>query len=268
MNAKRNADRPRGEHQHAQSWRRASLACGIAAALVLGAPRRAAAADAAPAPVAAPRDAVRVSVADGSGDTETMIEWMRGAAEAGMKEAGVEINDVAADRELRIEVTGALLDYTFLVGVRGPSNWVGQVESVGCECTDDELAARVRVAVAKVAPDLRAPQEATESGPKPAGGRLGRSGKIGAAAVGVGAAAVVGGVIMLALPPRWSSPDGEPERETGKTFRLPGGIVAGIGVALVVAGAVLIHRDRKARRLSVSPAVARGFVGAGALVRF
>jgi len=62
-------------------------------------------------------------------------------------------------RELVIEVEGALLEYAYRVAVRPGAP--GQVDAplVACQCTDQELVARVRGAVASVAPKLRADVE-------------------------------------------------------------------------------------------------------------
>lgn len=217
---------------------------------------------------------VAVEVGGSVAEATVVRKWMMDAASRGMAAARVAPADVASGRIVAIEISGELLDYHYRVGVRAGGEWVGDPIEESCECGDDDLVARVEDAVEAVAPRLRgdaAPPSTSPPPPKPGRDekqRLSASGKAGAALVGVGAAATIAGVVLVALPPRWRVDEAAPEHESGKTYRLPGGIVAGVGAAMVVVGAVLIHRDRKPRRVTAAPAAARGFVGMGASVRF
>lgn len=216
---------------------------------------------------------VRVQIAESAGDLEVMRKWMHDAAAGGMGDAGVRASEIAAGRELVIEVEGALLEYAYRVAVQPGAP--GQVDAplVTCQCTDQELVARVRGAVASVAPKLRADVEVAPPVPAnveetpPAG--LGAGGKAGAALVGVGAAASIAGIVLIALPPRYDADPGALEQEVGKTFRVPGGVTLGIGVGLVVTGAVLLHRDRaRAKRVAITPWGGQRSAGAVASFRF
>ncbi len=211
----------------------------------------------------------RVTIAKSAGDLDVMRKWMLGAASGGMADAKVDASEVAADRELVIEIEGSLLDYQYFVGVRTPDGWAGQPHRAACTCKDDDLIKSVRGAVGQLAPNLRAPKvESAPAAKRDRPQRLGRGGIAGVALISVGAAAAIAGIVMLALPARWSIDEEMPAQEQGKTLRLPGGILAGVGVGLVAGGAVLVHRDRSKRRVAVTPtAGGRGF-GVAAVVRF
>lgn len=232
-----------------------------------GAPSAARAA--APTESSTSADRVRVTIAQSAGDIDVMRDWMLDAAAKGMADANVSTSDVAPDRELVIEIEGSLLDYQYFVGVRTPTGWAGQSHRATCSCKDQDLITSVRSAIAALAPNLRASAaKASPASPDQRHGRHGAGGKAGAALIGVGAAAAIGGIVMLALPPRWSVDADIPAQEQGKTLRLPGAIIAGAGFALVAAGAVLVHRDRTKRRASVAPTVGRRGFGVVAVVRF
>ncbi len=222
-----------------------------------------------PASTASP-DRVEITIAPSVGDVEVMDRWMQLAAGSGMNDAGVTWPEVADDRTLVIEIEGSLLEYEYFVGVRTPDGWAGPAQSASCECRDQQLIDGVRLAVSKLGPQLRPP--APDASPaasklRPAR-RLGPGGIAGATLLGVGGAAVLGGILMLALPPKWSVDEDDPGLERGKTLRLPGAIVAGAGVALVTVGAVLLHRDRTKRRATVAPTAGRRGFGVAAVVRF
>lgn len=216
---------------------------------------------------------VRVEIAESAGDLEVMRKWMNDAAAGGMADAGVRAQDVVAGRELVIEVEGELLEYGYRVAVQPGAKGDGDATLVACKCTDQELVARVRGAVASVAPQLRAGVEPTDpvptavpDEPRP---RLRASGKAGAALVGVGAVASIAGIVVLALPPRYDTDPDALAQERGKTFRVPGGVTLGVGVGLVVVGAVLLHRDRKrVRHLAIAPSGGPRSVGIAASFRF
>jgi len=101
------------------------------------------------------------------------------------------------------------------------------------------------VAIASSPPDPQARPESRGPADRP---RLGALGRTGLGLLGVGAAGVVAGAVMVALPARVDPED--PLYETAT--RPPGFAVLGAGVAVAVTGVILWAVDRRKRRTQVA----------------
>ena len=89
---------------------------------------------------------------------------------------------------------------------------------------------------------------------------------------GAGAAATIGGVVLLALHHRSAgcldNPRGGECVPVRYTTAVPGAVVLGVGVAAVVGGVVMVVLGRRAERLQAESAVAVRHHGMGLELRF
>jgi hypothetical protein len=88
--------------------------------------------------------------------------------------------------------------------------------------------------------------------------------------LGLGAASVVGGAVMVALPDKTKREAEDHARYEGTSTRTPGIVLLAAGGAAVIAGAIMAFTRPKqgGRRVTVTPAVARRFAGLGVGGRF
>jgi hypothetical protein len=204
------------------------------------------------------------------GEQEKFVRaWATEAVIAGMDKAGVEAADVAEGRMMVIEIRGKPFAYEGAVIVRHTGDTPSSATPFTCKCSSDELVAELTDEVAAVAGELVAKEEpgpvvaptdgaaktvpTTPAGPVDEPKRregLGAMGHGGAAAIGIGAGAVIGGVVLLALGERSGRDDVDGGRDRTVNYRPAGGATLGVGVALVITGAVLVAVDKKRARKS------------------
>lgn len=140
-----------------------------------------------------------------------------------------------------------------------------------CECTVEELRGRIDRAVVQVLPTLRdEPEPATSPvppptldsqptpAPEPEGHRpLGSGGKAGIALVGVGASALIAGVVLLSRAPRKERLADDLQGSYERTRYSPPSIgFISAGVAVLIVGAVLFAADRTRGRRRTSTSTA------------
>jgi hypothetical protein len=218
---------------------------------------------------------------------------------------GVGHTDAPAGPELQVtlkerDAGGYRVDYVIVYDGTPVKNGAGGFD---CQlCTEDELIEKVEALAIQVAPKMVVPVAEPDDGPGPGpdvgdpdggngtdpdGGNgngngngndedpnaLRGMGKAGVALLVVGGLGVVSGVPLLIIDPIPVKND--PERATKAWNTKPlGGAVLGIGVAVLVTGAVLLALDRKqakARRKSVTmvhPWLGPNGVGVGMVGRF
>lgn len=270
---------------------RINIVVNVLALVAAGIPARASAWG--PAPSSA--DPVELRVAASTEERAAAQKWMREAATAGMADAHVSGSDARPGRTIVIELDGEAYAYTYAVGLRGPDGWIGGAEgpdAVVCKCTADQLVARVRSAVAELAPQLRgsggpsaagepvaattatagavdtgsgtasssAPNEASAQPTASATrdvARLGPRGGAGAALLGLGSGVLIAGVVMAALPERRRPEAGDAQRYIGTSTKSPGYAFLGVGAAAVITGAVLLALDLRPRKRARRSAQAR-----------
>lgn len=198
-----------------------------------------------------------------AGQRKFVRAWAADGVRDGLDRVKIDAAEVAKGRVLVVEIGGRAFAYTGKVDVRGDDDEARVFE---CKCSSDDLVAKVAGEVAAVAPGLvataavtDAPVDEPASAPTtttqpavvdeaPVGKkRMGKGGRAGAVLIGVGAAALIGGVVLLALGER-SKDDGDVDRDRTTDYRPAGGASLGVGAALVITGAVLVAVDKKRAR--------------------
>jgi hypothetical protein len=228
---------------------------------------------------------VSISIAETVRPTDVAQAWVSDGVQEALASASISATDVGS-RELVVELGGKALAYEVSVGVRQDGSWIAGPTTSPCSCHGDDLVAHVRTAVAGVAPKLRADEVVDDPGssatPPPelrppvedtsrAERRpLGKMGGAGVALVVVGGAATIAGVALLAIPVEDAHAD-DPERTETASYRVPGGVVLGVGLATLVVGAALLGTDRahaKRRASALAPSFGRRWVGVSWTTRF
>lgn len=171
---------------------------------------------------------------------------------------------------VRVSVTGALYEYAVSIAAMRDDGSPPEVDAWACECTHDELLARIHTGVVAAAQALDPPTSTVAPSlpppsPSPPGpfedlrlrGRLG----LGLMAGGT-VTAVVGIALLGAGKKSWPAPDDVAQRDF-KDYRIPGvpTLVAGVGV--LAAGAALYVLDRRRARGPSGMARVRPLVLAG-----
>lgn len=215
------------------------------------------------AQAATPADSapVRVEIADDMESPDAVRGWVMRAATTGLAQADV-TGDTPTQRELLIRVSGEVLDYSIAIGVVPRGSATGELRTVPCKCSDQQLIERVTAEAKARAVELREPLDATppplapqtpapttEPSPPAADttadrrvGALGGAG-IGLALAGV-AGVVAGGVLLGKGVERRVSADA-PERGTGIDNRKPGIAITAVGAAILLSGIAMIVVDQK-----------------------
>lgn len=213
-------------------------------------------------PVTVAGGALRVDVARGVDDAERLPGWI---AERNPELAETLAGAPGRERWVSVEIDGRYLDFRYrVVGMRDGVP-VGEAEAwVPCECSNDDLLARVDGAIAAAverlqaeptgAPD-RPPQAGPPPAPAPSDVRYRRMTSLGAAGIATGAvglAGVVVGVSFVAVGERVSGDHQYLQRDyrpPGVALLASGGVVLAVGVGLLVAD--LVQCSRKHERCAV-----------------
>lgn len=217
-----------------------------------------------------------------SGGAELAVRTMR-AATGGLESQAVTITEALAGPELRVKLTerdagGYRVEYEIVYDGKTIKNGTGGFD---CQlCTEDELVEKVEALAIQVSPKLVVPQE--EPGPDPDvkdpdadpdgldigpetdpndpttdedPSKLGIKGKAGIGLLVAGGVGTIGGVVLLAIKP--IPVEDDPLRATMATSTKPfGGLVLGVGVAVLATGAVLLALDRKQAKAKPKKAAA------------
>jgi hypothetical protein len=253
-----------------------SRAVAVFAALLFVVPARAGAFE--------PAKVVVVEVAESIERAPQLAEAVRTEAEAEMQEHDLPTEvDPAKPRKLTIEVAGEKFAYKVKLVVERDGVVDAPVE-ISCECTQDELLAKVRegvdgrtdalrgdAAAVPVGPSTDPPQDPPDvpypedDKPKPLGGM----GKGGIASLVIGAAALGTGIGFVVVGEREREGDSERDVET-TDFRPPGYALIGVGAAAIITGVVLLVVDRKRAKRSTAfaPWFGRGVAGVAVGGRF
>lgn len=212
-------------------------------------------------------------------------EAVRGEAEAELREHDVPTEaDPAKPRKLTISVGGEKFAYRVKLVVER-DGVAGDPVEIACECTQDELLAKVREGVdgqtdalkaeataAPVDPPTNPPTNPPDApypedhGKKPLGGL----GKGGIASLVVGAAALGTGIGLVVVKETSKSSGLEGDVET-TDLRPPGYILIALGSVAIATGIALLAVDRvraKRRATSWAPAVGPGYAGFSFEARF
>lgn len=246
---------------------------GLVIAAVLAVPVGAAA-----EPVVVAGGALRVEVARGVDDAERLPGWI---AERNPELAGELAGAPGRERWVSVEIDGRYLDFRYrVVGMRDGVP-VGDAEAwVPCECSNDDLLARVDGAIAAAVERLQTEPVAEPSGPPvgptpvvPAASdvryrRMTSLGTAGIATGAVGLAGVVVGVAFVGVGERVSADHQYLQRDHGPpgvALLASGGVVLAVGVGLLVAD--LVQCSRKRERCVVGGG-GRASVGSGVVWRF
>jgi hypothetical protein len=216
---------------------------------------------------------------------EQLAKAVRSEAESGLRAHDVATEvDPASPRKLTISVGGEKFAYRVRLVVER-DGVAGEPQELACECTQDELLAKVREGVDAQAEELGAeavgnPEPVTTSAATDDGSTdppdepervpLGGLGKGGIASLVIGVAALGAGIGLAVVGKREREGDSERDVET-TNFGPPGYALIGVGAAAVITGAVLLAVDRKrAKRqtTSLTPWFGRGVVGVAVGRRF
>lgn len=239
-------------------------------AVVLAAPTGAAA-----EPVAVAGGALRVDVAAGVDDAERLPGWI---AERNPEIARALEGAPGRERWISVEIDGRYLDFRYrVVGMRD-GEVVGEAEGwVACECSNDDLLARVDGAIAAAVERLRTEPTAEPSEPTPpvvpapSEVQYRRMTSLGTAGIATGAVGLAGAVVGAAFLGVGERVSGDHQylqrdyRPPGAALLASGGIVLAVGVGLLVAD--LVQCSRKHERCVVGGG-GRAGVGQGVVWRF
>jgi hypothetical protein len=237
------------------------------------------------APTSDAERVVVVEVADSIERGDQLAKAVRDEAESAIlaHDIATEV-DPASPRKLTIAVGGEKFAYrvTLVVEREGVA---GESQEIQCECTQDELLAKVREGVDAQADALGAgPREdptpgttssASDTGPTDPPddeerAPLGGLGKGGIASLVIGVAALGAGIGLAVVGKREREGDSERALET-TDYGPPGYALIGVGAAAVITGAVLLAVDRKRakqRNVGLLPSFGRGVVGVAVGGRF
>jgi hypothetical protein len=181
------------------------------------------------------------------------------------------------------EATGKDPGFEFTLAVTSSGARVGDVISAKCElCTESELVDAVESKLEGVIAELEPPKAAEAPADDPVAPltrqqdppvdqdrrKIGGKGIAGAVLLAGGAAGIIVGGTLAALPdkPKVDEPLFE------KTTKPPGFALLGVGVGLAIAGGVLIAVDltqrKKKRRAALSPSFGRDHVAATVTLQF
>jgi hypothetical protein len=238
------------------------------------------------APTSDAKRVVAVEVADSIERGDQLAKAVRDEAESAIlaHDIATEV-DPASPRKLTIAVGGEKFAYrvTLVVEREGVA---GEPQEIQCECTQDELLAKVREGVDAQADALGAgpredPTPGTTSSPSDTGptdppddeerAPLGGLGKGGIASLVIGVAALGAGIGLAAVGKRERDAEGFEGDVRETDFRPPGYALIAIGGAAVITGVALIAVDRvRARRRTTTwtPLLGPRFVGLAFEKRF
>lgn len=205
-----------------------------------------------PEPPATPPPTLEVDLDPTIPDASSLAEWIL----ADGTQALAELPPAPSRRgTVRVSVSGSLYDYDVTITALREGSTVEPTTTWSCECTNDDLLARLRADIQTAARSLDPPPAPLPPSPKPA---LGFHGKLGLGLLGGGAAVTIVGLSLTAA--------GEP----GDGRRKGGVPTLVVGVAALTAGMTLVvldHRRARGRhahaRVGIVPLVGRraGYLG-------
>jgi hypothetical protein len=186
--------------------------------------------------------------------------------------------DAADPKRVLIRVSGTDYDWSVAVSVEKAGEVLRALDPAKCECTKEELIDRAMQGVVDLLPVLRGeddagtpPPPSTNGGDRPTKGerkRLGAPGKAGVALIVLGAAGAIAGAVLLGLGRR--DEDANPQMRDEVSYTAPGGAVLGVGLAVLVVGAILVgvDRSRARKRAALLPIVTPRWAGIGLRMKF
>lgn len=154
---------------------------------------------------------------------------------------------------VRVSVTGALYEYAVSIAAMRDDGSPPEVDAWACECTHDELLARIHTGVVAAAQALDPPTSVVAPSlppPSPPGPfeDLRLRGKLGLGLMAGGAATAVVGIALLGAGKKsWPAPDDVAQRDF-KDYRILGVPTLVVGVGVLAAGAALYVLDRRRAR--------------------
>ncbi len=225
---------------------------------------------------------VQLELADSLGDQRELVRrWVSDGVIEGLGEAKVQAE--TGGRTLAVEVAGSAEEYDLVIGVRSGDAWIGRPRRHHCVCLPDDLVAKVRAEVVAVAPGLEAEDGGAQTPavsapdrvtPAPAVDatenrkRLAPLGVAGIVTTVGGAALLAAGIgVVLADTDFEGDPDDLDQRRRAD-LRVPGGVVAAVGAAGVIAGITMLAvnaRRSKKRSVELAPSAYRR--GGGMVLR-
>lgn len=238
-------------------------------------------------------DVLRVEVERGIDDASLLPGWIA-ERHPSLREA-LRVPEGARAQWIAVTIVGSTYDYRVaVVAVRDGEPLGPAREPTRCECTTEELLARVDAGIEAAVERLRAPApsepmprvaspatasaplpEPRRDGPSPARGRpdtrarhLGPLGQTGVGVTVAGAGLVTAGIVLVARPKQIRGQPGDVEirdlRGGGLGLAVTGGVVLATGVALVVADRV----GARPRATAWAPVLRPGMVGISIARRF
>ena len=211
-------------------------------------------------------------------DAQQVREWIEKESVGVLQERGVASKASEHAWKIGVAIRGATYEYEVQLSLeRGGSPLADQPAAFACECTNEQLIAKVEAAVGEaidalqsepVAPPPVAESIEPPSDPPPAtlepDRKLGGMGITGAVLIPIGAVALATGIGLVVAG---GSEGGDPDLEGDSDrldYRPAGYAMLGVGAVALVTGIALLATDRtRARRRgsSARPLVSPTFVG-------
>jgi len=164
---------------------------------------------------------------------------------------------------IRVSVSGALYEYQVSITTIRESSADEATTSWSCECSNDDLLARIRTdvqAAAKALEDHASPSVATDVASSPPNPvvtprrssplrDLQLRGKVGLGLMAGGCAGVLSGIVLMGVGVRTHELEDDSAKLVNHDYRVPGIPTLLVGVGLLTTGVTLLVLDRRSARL-------------------